>query len=345
MDGGVKVKGHIDKLSKKIEFEIEQKPIGAVQWDFICSIPEAQQSMIKNYENGPESVFIYLTSKCKMNCDMCSKKQDTELDIEDIKYLINEQKKNRLNYIILDGDPFQYSKIKDVIDIIKENNITYSINSFSEPNEEILDYISDSVAKIQFKMNDINYDEKYTKEVIRTLEKCKERNIYTAIIFSVDGNNYVKIKEMIELCKTYNVKQFSFSRLDICFNKIKNDYINKKEYLELSKELQKIRAEEENIHITSNDAIWKGCGACSTTLTVLSNGDIVPCAYINIKCGNIKDRDINKAWLSETFKNIRESNLEGKCGDCKYSFLCKGCRAIPFIKEDNYLGEDKGCWL
>ena len=180
---------------------------------------------------------------------------------------------------------------------------------------------------------------------VLTILSFAELGIGTAIIFSIDGNNYVKIKEMIEVCKKYNVKQFSFSRLDICFNKIKNNYINKKEYLELSKELQKIRAEEENIHITSNDAIWKGCGACSTTLTVLSNGDIVPCAYINIKCGSIKDRDINKAWLSETFKNIRESNLEGKCGDCKYSFLCKGCRAIPFIKEDNYLGEDKGCWL
>lgn len=339
------MKGHIDKLSKKIEFEIDQKPIGAVQWDFICSIPEAKQSMIKNYENGPESVFVYLTSKCKMNCNKCLKEQDTELDIEDIKYLINEQKNKRLNYIILDGDPFQYSKIKEVIDIIRENNITYSINSFSEPTNEMLDYIKDSVAKMQFKMNNINYEEEYTKEVIRTLEKCKERNIYTAIIFSIDGKNYVQIKEMIEFCKRYNVKQFSFSRLDICSNKIKKDFINKKEYLELSKLLQKIRAEEQNIHITSNDAIWKGCGACSTTLTVLSDGDIVPCAYIKIKCGNIKDREINKAWISETFKNIRESNLEGKCGECKYSFLCKGCRAIPFIKENNYLGEDKGCWL
>lgn len=339
------MKGHIDKLTKNIEFEIDNKPIGAVQWDFICSIPEATQSMINNYEKGPESAFVYLTSKCKMNCDNCTQKQGYELNVEDIEYLINNQIDKRLNYIILDGDPFQYPNIKEVIDVIKQNNITYSINSFTEPTEEMLDYIKGSVAKIQFKMNNIDCENEYTKEVIRSLKKCKEKNIYTAIIFSIDGENYNQIKDMIEFCKEYNVKQFSFSRLELCYKKNKYNYITKNNYLKLSKELQRIRANEDKIHITSNDAIWKGCGACSTTLTIMPNGDIVPCAYINVVCGNIKDREIDKAWKSKTFKDIRESNLEGKCGKCKYSFLCKGCRAIPFIEEKNYLGEDKGCWI
>ena len=30
---------------------------------------------------------------------------------------------------------------------------------------------------------------------------------------------------------------------------------------------------------------------------------------------------------------------------CKYSFLCKGCRAFPYIKKQNALLSDEGCWL
>ena len=213
------------------------------------------------------------------------------------------------------------------------------------PNDELLNYIASSVSKIQFKMKNINREDEYTKRVIDTLNKCKEKGIYTAIIFSIIGDNHNEIKKMIEFCKEYNVKQFSFSRLDICYKKKNHNFIDKDNYLKLSEILLNFRKSEEKIHITSNDAIWKGCGACATSLTILPNGDIVPCAFLDLVCGNIKKQEVSKAWNSEIFKNIRESNLKGKCGKCKYKFLCKGCRALPYIKNNDYLGEDKGCWI
>ena len=40
---------HIDKTTKNIKFEIAKKPIGAVQWDFLNSLPEdfLQQNFYK----------------------------------------------------------------------------------------------------------------------------------------------------------------------------------------------------------------------------------------------------------------------------------------------------------
>ncbi|MDO5556022.1 MAG: SPASM domain-containing protein [Clostridia bacterium] len=338
------MKGHIDKLSKNIEFDIKDKPIGAIQWDFICSIPEAEQSMIQNYEDGPESIFLYLTSKCSMKCKDCNNNIQ-ELDIENIRKLIDEQSKKRLNYVILDGDPFKYHDIQKIIEIFENYKMTYSINTFSMPTDKALNYIANTVSKIQFKMKNINSEDEYTKRVINTLKKCKEKGIYTAIIFSIIGDNHTEIKEMIDFCKKYNVRQFSFSRLDICYKKKNHNFIDKDNYLKLSETLLSFRKTENKIHITSNDAIWKGCGACSTSLTIMPNGDIIPCAYLNIVCGNLKKQEIEKAWASEVFKNIRESNLKGKCGECKYKFLCKGCRALPYIKGNDYLEEDKGCWI
>ena len=71
---GIRMQGHIDKITKKISFDINKKPIGATQWDFICSIPEAEESLTNSYKKGPEALFVYLTSKCSKNCKGCSEK-------------------------------------------------------------------------------------------------------------------------------------------------------------------------------------------------------------------------------------------------------------------------------
>ena len=122
---GLKMQGHIDKITKKIKFDINNKPIGASQWDFICLIPEAEESLINNYKKGTAVLFVYLTSKCSKNCKKCSEKnKKDELEIELFRNIIEKEKNNRLKYIILDGEPILSSNIDDVINIILENNLS-----------------------------------------------------------------------------------------------------------------------------------------------------------------------------------------------------------------------------
>jgi len=339
------MQGHIDKLSKHIGFEIEKKPIGAIQWDFVCSIPEARESLLKNYEIGPESLFLYLTNQCSMKCKECiNSGKIEELDLDDIKNMLETEKNKKLRYVILDGDPLLSKNIYNVIDIINDLGLSYSINTFKCPSEQLLEKIQDTVAKVQFKMQDLE-NEEYNKYIIKSLEMCNKYNIYTAIIFTINNTNYKDIKRMIEFCKKYNVKQFSFSRLSFCPNyRKKYEFIDRKKYLEISKKLVEYREKEKDIHITSNDAIWKGCGACGLTATIYPKGDIYPCAYLKEKCGNVKN-GMEESWRSKVFENIRKSELEGKCKKCKYNLLCKGCRALAYLETDNYQAEDTGCWI
>lgn len=339
------MQGHIDKLTKDIELDIEQKPIGAVQWDFICSIPEAKESLIKNYQLGPESIFIFPASKCGGNCSSCRLSQTQELNFNKIATFLKQQKEKRLKYVIIDGDPIYYSKIKELIELIISLKLMYSINLVTPPSREFLKYLAQSVSKIQFKLENIDPTDSYTAKILKSLKLIQEYGIYSAIIFGLSKDNFSKISEIIDFCKENHVKQFSFYRLPFCCYLQKNtNFLSFAEYKDVCKQLIALRKKEEkNIHITSNDAIWKGCGACSISATIFADGKVSPCAYIQENCGDITQ--FSQIWHSTLFTKIRNSELQGKCGDCKYSFLCKGCRAISYLKTKNSLLSDEGCWL
>lgn len=341
------MQGHIDKISKKIDFDITRKPIGATQWDFICSIPEAEESLLRNYNKGPETLFIYPTTRCSQSCEKCSLKEKNPMDIDItlIKELINIQKSIALKYVVLDGDVFMSRNIPELLDFLADNKIQCSVNSYSKINEGNLLYLKNKVSKIQFHMTSITENE-YNYDIRNTLELCKKHDIYVAIIFSIDSDNYNQIEDMIDFCKEFNVKQFSFMRLNFCpFDQTNTKFMDSENYLSLSQKLVDLRRNEKSVHITSNDAIWKGCGACAISCTITADGEVHPCAFLPLRAGNIYQDNLTDIWKSKIFHELRTSQLAGKCGNCKYKFHCKGCRAVAYLQTGNYLASDRGCWI
>ncbi|MEE0873586.1 MAG: radical SAM protein [Ruminococcus sp.] len=93
--------------------------------------------------------------------------------------------------------------------------------------------------------------------------------------------------------------------------------------------------------------IYGNCAAGYTQVMIFPNGDISPCFAMKMKCGNVRTDNLSDIWLhNDVFVNFRnKSLLQGKCGSCEYLTRCGGgCRAVPFITENNYLGEDTVCW-
>ncbi len=74
-------------------------------------------------------------------------------------------------------------------------------------------------------------------------------------------------------------------------------------------------------------------------------GDVQPCGYLEIKCGNIRKEGLKKIWFeSEIFNNIRDwSTYIGKCGRCEFKAVCGGCRARAYAKYGDYLREEPYC--
>lgn len=93
----------------------------------------------------------------------------------------------------------------------------------------------------------------------------------------------------------------------------------------------------------------RGCaaGMPSGYITILPNGDVIPCMLLQIKLGNVREESLAKIWSSsQTLKELRDrSLLEDGCGECIYRDKCAGCRGRAYEETGNILATDPGCWF
>lgn len=89
----------------------------------------------------------------------------------------------------------------------------------------------------------------------------------------------------------------------------------------------------------------RGCMGGTGFCFISHIGNVQPCGYLEIKCGNIREKAFKDIWLeSEVFNNIRDwSKYRGKCGSCEFKSVCGGCRARAYAKYGDYLREEPYC--
>jgi len=90
----------------------------------------------------------------------------------------------------------------------------------------------------------------------------------------------------------------------------------------------------------------KGCLAGTGFGFVSSTGDVQPCGFLQIPCGNIKDIPLSEIWSgSPTLTRLRDiASLKGKCQTCSYNNICGGCRARAHEVLNDFLAVDPICW-
>ncbi|MFH0775178.1 MAG: radical SAM protein [bacterium] len=88
----------------------------------------------------------------------------------------------------------------------------------------------------------------------------------------------------------------------------------------------------------------QGCLAGISYCCILPEGDVYPCPYLPVKCGNIREKRFSEIWKeSEVFNKLRNQNYGGKCGVCEYKKVCGGCRASSFQYSGDYQSSDPWC--
>jgi radical SAM protein with 4Fe4S-binding SPASM domain len=89
----------------------------------------------------------------------------------------------------------------------------------------------------------------------------------------------------------------------------------------------------------------RGCLAGLGVLFVSHQGDVFPCGYLPVRCGNVLEGKLGEIWRSnEDLARMCDSNaLEGKCGVCGYRHVCGGCRGRAYAATGNYMAAEPFC--
>lgn len=93
------------------------------------------------------------------------------------------------------------------------------------------------------------------------------------------------------------------------------------------------------------DATTRGCLGGSSFCFISHVGDVQPCGYLEISCGNVRQKPLSVTWeTSEVFHRLRDlDQYKGKCGRCEYRTVCGGCRARAYELTGDYLQEEPFC--
>lgn len=91
----------------------------------------------------------------------------------------------------------------------------------------------------------------------------------------------------------------------------------------------------------------KGCLAGTGYCIISPKGEVLPCPYLPIPCGNVREKAFDLIWAdNEVFNELRRAELKGSCGTCGYNTICGGCRARAYYYNDgDYLAEEPWCSL
>jgi radical SAM protein with 4Fe4S-binding SPASM domain len=94
--------------------------------------------------------------------------------------------------------------------------------------------------------------------------------------------------------------------------------------------------------------VFHGCSAGRGFIYIKPNGEVWPCPFIEINCGNILERTFMDIYeTSDVLKQLRnrESLLKGSCGECEYKVVCGGCRGRAYLATGDLFSEDPSCFI
>ena len=109
------------------------------------------------------------------------------------------------------------------------------------------------------------------------------------------------------------------------------------------------RAHEEGVNVTMEnfgmDAMTRGCLGGTGFCFISHVGQVQPCGYLELNCGNVRQTPFPEIWRNSTyFRQFRDQTCyEGKCGICEFHKVCGGCRARAWSMNGNHMGPEPLC--
>lgn len=321
----------------------------------------------------------HLSENCNLKCLHCYQEnhKPIQLKYEQLENIYNQYKKllkklkmkGHIN--ITGGEPLCNPHLFKILELIKEDseNITFSIlTNGTLINEEIAKKIkSYNPYYVQVsleggkKINDYIRGNGTYKKIAKGIVNLRKQDIFTSISFTANKLNYDEFPKVVKYARKYRVNNVWSDRyIPLGDSENKNlalSYEETRKYLNIiNNERNKLMNKKYNITTISmyralqfqmtNDFAY-GCTAGDTLLTVMENGDLVPCRRMPIVIGNLLQDDMYSLYKkSKVLNELRTKKIPDECSKCEHSEMCRGglkCLTYAIYKDLNH--KDMGCNL
>ena len=327
----------------------------------------------------------HLTERCNLRCVHCYQDElfsKKELTFDQSKKIIDSilkalkiwKRKGRINFT--GGEPlFKKKLLFQLINYVKKKDPQISIGLLTNGT-----FLTDSVVKklkkagVSFvqvsldgateKGNDLIRGKGSFKKAVEGIKRLVRANFTSAIMFTLHKKNVHEIPGIVDLALNLGVTRMGVERI-VPTGRGKNlrkEMLIPEElhqvFLYLAKRRLEIRKKRLKLDIWTYRPLWYllrkevkdsqiggGCSAGLNGLTIMPNGDVMPCRRLNLIIGNLLKDNLFEIWYSSPILwDLRDRTKIRKCGKCPNLHNCSGCRAVAYAVTGDYLEKDPQCW-
>jgi radical SAM protein with 4Fe4S-binding SPASM domain len=331
----------------------------------------------REYDKKTFRVQWHLTERCNLKCIHCYQDEiqiKEELSFDQIKKAAIMLKKTIDKWGMLceisvtGGEPFVRKDWFEICKMFEELDFFLSIlTNGTIITEEILEklkqlknlkYIQVSLdggtRSVHERIRGINTFEK----ALSTIRLFKENGFRVATKFTIHKLNQNDLKAYLDLTENIDVDLISVARLIPwgAGKQIKEMTMSKlevKRAFELilsyakknaGKKLYNTRRPLWCLLKDSDTDLGGRCVAAYNGLTVLPNGDVLPCRPMGVVVGNILKNTFFEIWYTSDFLwKVRNMSRKG-CEKCNNYELCGGCIAISNALHNDFFVKDPQCF-
>jgi len=237
-----------------------------------------------------------------------------------------------------------------------------------------LDRAADGSLVVAVGINSIDDDNRRTRDAdcnvaLEVLDLCEQLDIRRNVVVTVGQHNMATLDRTLDWLEErgipYNRSPFTargsgrehwdrmrFTRQDMedvihpALRKHPLGYISYTPFFLAPEVHDRFSKGSKNVTVPQNPSI--GCW-CGTWLALSAEGDVSPCAILldDVVCGNVRNKTFQEIVdTSPVFRQILDrTQLQGKCGRCRYKFTCGGCRAMAYYEHGDVMAEDPTCFF
>ena len=318
----------------------------------------------------------HLSEACNLKCKHCYQENHVpvQLSYENLMKILDQYRellkklkvKGHIN--LTGGEPLCSPHFYKILDEFKKDKDLYSFSILTngtliteESAKRIASYNPEYV-QVSLeggkKTNDYVRGNGVYKKVAEAIKLLKKNKIFVSVSFTATKLNYKEFPKVVKYAKKYGVDNVWSDRFIPLGTEYDKEFqMNKEEtneYLEImAKERVNLIRQKSKTHVSMYRALQFQktsnypyvCTAGKSLLTVMENGDLVPCRRMPIVVGNLlKDNMYDLYKHNKTLKELQKDTTPDECKSCEFAKRCGGgLKCLTYAVYGDLNHKDVGC--